>query len=356
MWNQTKITELLGIQYPILQGPIGGFSTAELLASVSNAGGLGSLGAYTLSPQEILEADKAIKAKTTKPYNINLWVNDVDEALANYSPAALEKIKLLFKPYFDELGIPLPELSANIPSKFENQLEALFTIRPAVFSFIFGIPSKEVLTESRRIGIKTIGTATTIDEAYALEEARVDAIVASGFEAGGHRPSFLRPAQDSLTGLFTLIQQLKSKINTPIIAAGGIADAKGIAAAFTLGADAVQLGTAFLATDESGATPLHKSMLFAEGSKYTTLSKSLTGRMGRMLPNTISDGIKFETEVLPFPLQSRLLAPLKVAALAQGRTDLISFWSGQNATSLKHHKAGELMQALIAETENLLAI
>lgn len=355
MWNQTKITELLGIQYPILQGPMGGgFSTAELLASVSNAGGLGSFGAYTLTPEEILEAGKAIKAKTDKPYNINLWVNDVDATLVDYPSVQMEKIQLLFKPYFDELGIPLPELSANIPSKFEKQLEALFTIRPAVFSFIFGIPSKEVLAETRRLGIKTIGAATTIDEAYALEEARVDAIVAAGFEAGGHRPSFLRPAQDSLTGLFTLIQQLKSKINTPIIAAGGITDAKGMAAAFTLGADAVQLGTAFLATDESGATALHKSMLFSEDSKYTTLSKSLTGRLGRMLPNRISDAVQFETEVLPFPLQTRLLGPLKAAALAQGRTDLISFWSGQNAGSLKHHKATELMQSLIEETGNLL--
>lgn len=355
MWNTTKITELLGIDYPILQGPMGGgFSTAALLASVSNAGGLGSFGAYTLSPEEILEADKAIKALTNKPYNINLWVNDVDETLKDYSSEKLEQIKLLFKPYFDELGIPLPELSADIPSKFEKQVEILFAIRPAVFSFIFGIPSKEILAESRRLGIKTIGAATTLDEALALEEAQVDAIVAAGFEAGGHRPSFLRPAQDSFTGLFTLLQQLKAKVKTPIIAAGGIADAKGIAAALTLGADAVQLGTAFLATDESGATPTHKNMLFSKEANYTTVSKSLTGRMGRMVSNKISNDIPFQTEVLPFPLQTKLIAPLKVAALAQGRTDMISFWSGQNASSLKYHKADELMQALIKETGNLI--
>jgi len=354
MWYNTKITELLEIDYPILQGPMGaGFSTPALLASVSNAGGLGSLGAYTLSPEEIIQADKDIRAVTSKPYNINLWVSDVDKSLINYPLEKLEKIKLLFKPYFDELSIPLPELNAYIPSKFEKQVETLFAIRPKVFSFIFGVPSKEILAESRRLGIKTVGAATTLDEALALEEAQVDAIVAAGFEAGGHRPSFLKPAQDSYTGLFTLIQQLKTKINTPIIAAGGIVDAKGIAAALTLGADAVQLGTAFLATNESGATPLHKKMLFSKEAKYTTLSKSLTGRTGRMIANRISTDIPFETEVLPFPLQTKLLGPLKAAALAQGKTEMISFWSGQNAGSLKHHSSEQLMRSLIEETSQI---
>lgn len=355
MWNKTKITELLGIQYPILQGPMGGgFSTAELLAAVSNAGGLGSFGAYTLTPEEISEAGKAIKSKTDKPYNINLWVSDVDKSLADYPKESLEKVKALFKPYFNELNIPLPELSTDIPSKFEKQVDVLFEIRPAVFSFIFGIPSKEILAESRKLGIKTIGAATTLDEALALEEARVDAIVASGFEAGGHRPSFLRPVQDSQTGLFALIQQLKSKTKTPIIAAGGITDAKGVAAALILGADAVQLGTAFLVTDESGATPIHKDLLLSDKPKHTVLSKSLTGRMGRMVSNKIADEVKFETDVLPFPLQTKLIAPLRAAALAQGRIDMINFWSGQNTATLKYHKADELMQALITETSNLL--
>ncbi|MFD1602173.1 NAD(P)H-dependent flavin oxidoreductase [Flavobacterium artemisiae] len=355
MWNSTKITELLNIQYPILQGPMGGgFSTPALLASVSNAGGLGSFGAYTLTPEEIRQAGKAIKEVTNKPYNINLWVNDVDKTLIDYPSEKIEKIKQLYKPYFDELGIPLPDLTADIPSKFEKQVEVLFEINPAVFSFIFGIPSKEILKESKKLGIKTVGAATTLDEAYALEEAQVDAIVAAGFEAGGHRPSFLRPAQDSFTGLFSLLQQLKAKIKTPIIAAGGIVDAKGIKAALTLGADAVQLGTAFMVTDESGAHPLHKEVLFSGALNHTTVSKSLTGRMGRMISNKISEGVPFEAEVLPFPLQTKLIAPLRVAAIAQNRTDMISFWSGQNNGSLKYHSADELMKSLINETSALL--
>jgi nitronate monooxygenase len=355
MWNQTKITQLLGIKYPILLGPMGGgFSPPELLAAVSNAGGLGSLGAYTLTPEQILETSQIIRTKTDKPYNINLWVSDVDERLAHFPAESLQKVEALFKPYFDELGIPLPELDTNIPSKFLKQVEAIFQIRPAVFSFIFGIPPKEVLDESRKLGIKTVGAATTLDEALALEEAGVNAIVAAGFEAGGHRPSFLRPAFDSLTGTFALVQQLKSKVKTPIIAAGGIADGKGVAAALTLGADAVQLGTAFLVTDESNATPVHKARLMSDEAKYTVLSKSLTGRMGRMIRNRITEEVKYETEVLPFPLQTRLMGPLRAAALAQGKTDMINFWSGQNAVNLKHTKAAELMQALVTETQLIL--
>ncbi|MCF2493146.1 NAD(P)H-dependent flavin oxidoreductase [Dyadobacter chenhuakuii] len=350
MENRTRITELLGIQYPILQGPMGGgFSNAALTAAVSNAGGLGSFGAYTLTPEQILAVDKEIKSKTNKPYNINLWVSDVDQSLENFPAEKLEKVKQLFKPYFDSLGIPLPDLDTNIPSKFLKQVEAVFEARPAVFSFIFGIPSKDILDEACKMGIKTVGAATTLDEALALEQAGVDAIVASGFEAGGHRPSFLKPAPESLTGTFALIQHLKAKIKTPIIAAGGIADGAGIRAALTLGANAAQLGTAFLVTDESNATPAHRAMLLSDESRYTVLSKSLTGRMGRMIRNRVTEEVPYATEVLPFPLQSRFMGPLREAALAQGRTDLSIFWSGQNAVNLKPGSAEQLMQSLINE-------
>ncbi|MCE7062281.1 nitronate monooxygenase family protein [Dyadobacter sp. CY343] len=355
MWNETKITSLLGIKYPILLGPMGGgFSSPELLAAVSNAGGLGGFGAYTLSPEQILEVDQSIRLLTDKPYNINLWVSDVDDRLTNFPEESMSRIKALFQPYYDELSIPMPELDTHIPSKFEKQVEAIFRIRPAVFSFIFGIPSTEILNEARRLGIRTVGAATTLDEALALEEANVDAIVAAGFEAGGHRPSFLRPASDSLTGTFSLIQQLKARIKTPIIGAGGIADGKGIAAALTLGADAAQVGTAFMVTDESNAAEVHKARIFSDEGKYTVLSKSLTGRMGRMIRNRITEEVKYETEVLPFPLQAGLIGPLREAAVAQGKTDMINFWSGQNNVNLKHTRAAELMESLITETGNIL--
>jgi len=355
MWNNTRITELLGIPYPILQGPMGGgFSTPELLAAVSESGGLGSFGAYTLTPEEMQEADKKIKTFTSKPHNINLWVSDVDQRLAGYSSEDITRLTAIFKPYFEELSIQFPELNPDIPSKFEQQVEAVFRIKPAVFSFIFGIPSAAILNEAKKLGIKTVGAATTLDEALALEEAKVDAIVAAGFEAGGHRPSFLKPAHQSLNGVFALVQQMKAKIKTPVVAAGGIADGKGIAAALTLGADAVQIGTAFLVTEESNAMPAHKAALFSDETKNTVLSKSLTGRMGRMIRNRISEDVTYEMEVLPFPLQTRLMAPLRAAALEQGKPGLANFWCGQNAVNLKHTKATDLMQSLIGETNQLL--
>lgn len=352
MWYNTKATEMLGIQYPIMQGPFGGnLSSVELVATVSNAGGLGGYGAYTLSPQEIVDVDKQIKQATHKPYNINLWVSDTDAVDGTISDEQFEKAKSLFKPYFDEAGIELPAKPAPFKTRFENQLQVILDIRPKVFSFMFGVPSADILEQCRRLGIITVGAATTLDEALFLENAGVDMIIASGFEAGGHRPSFLAPAESSTTGTFVLLQLLKEKIKTPIIAAGGIANGKGIAAALTLGADAAQIGTAFLATDESNALPIHRQMLFSDAAKYTTLSRAFTGRLGRGITSRVAkDLINQEGGFLPFPLQTTFMSPLRKAALDQEKWDMILFWGGQIAPVLKHTKAKELMQALIEET------
>jgi len=357
MWYNTKATEILGIDYPILQGPFGGdFSTVALVAAVSNEGGLGGYGAYTLSPQEIIEADKKIKAATNKPYNINLWVSDTDAPGGTVTDAQYEQAAQLFKPYFDEAGIALPG-KPTFKSRFENQVQVILDIRPKVFSFVFGIPSPDILKECRKSGIKLIGAATTLDEALSLETAGVDMIIASGFEAGGHRPSFLAPAEQSITGTFVLLQLIKEKVKTPVIAAGGIANGRGIAAALTLGADAVQVGTAFLATDESGASPIHKQMLFSDAAKYTTLSRAFTGRLGRGITSRLAkDLVGKEKQFLPFPLQSIFMSSLRKAALDQQKWDMILFWSGQIAPILKHRKASILMRSLIEETSGILAL
>jgi nitronate monooxygenase len=352
MWYNTKATELVGIQYPILQGPFGGnLSTVELTATVSNAGGLGGYGAYTLSPQEIYEADKQIKAATNKPYNINLWVSDSDVHSEGITEEQFNRAAALFKPYFDEVGIPLPEKPASFQSRFENQLQVILDVRPKVFSFMFGVPSEDVLEQCRRLGIVTVGAATTLDEAIFLENAGVDMIIASGFEAGGHRPSFLAKAESSLTGTFVLLQLIREKVKTPIIAAGGIANGKGIAAALALGASAAQIGTAFLATEESNALPIHREMLFSDAAKYTTLSRAYTGRLGRGITSRIAKEILGEEkDVLPFPLQTTFMSPLRKAALDQQKWDMILFWGGQIAPVLKHKKAADLMVSLIEET------
>ena len=352
MWYQTKASEILGIQYPVLQGPFGGkLSSVELVSTVSNTGGLGGYGAYTLNPQEIVEVDKQIKAATSKPYNINLWVSDTDALDGTVSDGQFKQAQQLFKPYFDELGIDLPEKPAPFKTRFENQVEVILHQQPPVFSFTFGTPSADILEQCRRLGIVTVGAATTLDEAVVLENAGVDLIIASGFEAGGHRPSFLASAEASTIGTFVLLQLIKEKVKTPVIAAGGIANGKGVAAALALGAAAAQIGTAFLATDESNATAIHKQMLFSNAAKYTTLSRAFTGRLGRGITSRIAADLTHkENSFLPFPLQTQFMSHLQKAAIEQEKWDMILFWGGQVAPILKYTKAAELMKSIIEET------
>lgn len=352
MWYKTKAAELLGIQYPILQGPFGGnLSSVQLVSAVSNTGGLGGYGAYTLSPQEIIDVDIQIKAATNKPYNINLWVSDTDAADGIVTDEQFETAEALFKPYFDELGIALPKKPGPFQSRFENQMEVILHQKPPVFSFMFGTLSDDMLEQCRKRGIVTVGAATTLDEAILLDSTGVDLIIASGFEAGGHRPSFLAPAESSTTGTFVLLQLIKEKVKTPVIAAGGIANGKGIAAALALGADAVQIGTAFLACEESNATAIHREMLFSDAAKYTTLSRVFTGRLGRGITSRIAqDLLHQEKKFLPFPLQTQFISHLRKAAIDQEKWDMILFWGGQIAPVLKHRKAEVLMKSIVEET------
>ena len=364
MWYNTKAAKVLGVQYPIFQGPFGGnLSSVKLTATVSNLGGVGGYGAYTMTPQEIYDVNQQIRKETNKPYNINLWVSDNDLpanplphnipnlAPANPVPSDLQGLRNLFQPYFDELGIPFPDKPLSFSSRFENQVQVILDTKPPAFSFMFGIPSADILAQCKKLGIITIGAATTLDEALLLENADVDMIIASGFEAGGHRPSFLAPAENSLTGTFVLLQQIKAAVRKPVIAAGGIATGKGIAAALALGADAVQVGTAFLACEESNAPDIHREMLFSPASRYTVLTRAFTGRLGRGLRSRISEETRGkEQNFLPFPLQTQLMSPLRQAAITQKKWELILFWGGQIAPLLKHKKAADLMNALVEET------
>jgi nitronate monooxygenase len=352
MWNSTKFTKLLGIKYPLVQGPFGGgLSSVNLTSTVSNAGGLGSFGGQPFSASEIIETCREIRKITDKPFNINLWVNDRDARLATYDDEDYKKLSHLFKPYFDELGLPIPERPKDLGPKFEEQIEAIFAAKPAVFSFVYGIPSADILEKCRTLGIKTVGTVTTVDEAIELEKAGVDAIVATGFEAGGHRVSFLRSAEESLTGLFALIPQVADHVKIPIIAAGGIVDARGMKAALALGADAVQMGTAFLATSQSNATQDHKDKLFSADAKYTTLTKIFTGRLSRGIQNRLTEELKNNESLLaPYPLQGKFMSFLKAyPPTANSNPDLKSYWAGQSAPLLKHNDAKVLIETLVKE-------
>src|SRR5438132_4745120 len=236
-WPRNRLTEMLAIDYPIVQGPLGGLSSQRLTAAVSNFGGLGSFGAHSLSPDAISGVIGAIRALTSRPFAVNLWVSMEDDGARTSDEAAFNRSLAPLANYFAQLQAPRPQYKPYSPIRFEDQARILLEEKVPVFSFIFGIPPKEILDECRAKGILTIGTATTSDEAVALQRAGVDSIVASGFEAGGHRGSFLRAAEDSVTGTFSLVPRIVDVVDVPVIAAGGIADARGVIAALALGAE-----------------------------------------------------------------------------------------------------------------------
>src|SRR5215469_7836024 len=331
-WNQNRLTAKLGIEYPIIQGPFGGLSSQGLTAAVSNFGALGSFGALGLAPQAIEETIAEIRSLTSKPFAMNLWVSMEDEGARASDENAFNRSRASLAAHLATLGAPHPAYKPYSPVRFEDQARVLLDANVPVFSFVFGIPPREILEECRAKSIVAIGAATTADEAAALQDAGVDAIAASGFEAGGHRGSFLRPAEDSLTGAFSLIPQVADAVDVPVIAAGGIADARGVIAALALGAEGVQMGTVFLTCEESGASRLHREALLEGKAGHTALTRGFTGRLARGIHNRLMadlnrDGI----EILPYPLQRGLVRDIAIAAEAVGRSDLLPLWAGQSA-------------------------
>ncbi len=346
MPGRTKATQALGILHPVVQGPFGGgLSSTRLLAAVSNAGGLGSFGAHYMDAAAIESLVAECRALTSKPFAINLWVSDHDGDGLTLSTQAFEQNYLRLKPYFDELGIAKPYYPESFGERFETQVEGILKARPPVFSFVYGIPAAAILSECRKRNIITIGTAITVEEAVALDEAGVDIIVATGFEAGGHRVAFLRAAEDSLVGTLALVPQVVDNVKAPVIAAGGIADARGVRAALALGASAVQVGTAFLACDESNISEPHREKLFSPEARDTALTRAYTGRLARGIRNRMMEEVR---EFVPYPAQSWFMGQIKKAAIEQNRPDLMSLWAGQSAGLLKHRSAGKLLEALVA--------
>src|SRR6202789_4457047 len=257
LWTENRLTSRSGLQYPIIQGPLGGLSSRLLTAAVSNYGGLGSFGAHGLKPEAIRKVIRELKGLTSKPFAMNLWVSMEDEGALTSTEEAFHRSLAPLAKHIEGLEGDNPTYRPYEAIRFEDQVQVLLDEGISAFSFIYGIPSKQILDEFRRQGTALIGTATTVDEAIALEQAGVDVIAASGFEAGGHRGSFLRSSEDSLMGTMALVPQVVDAVRLPVVAAGGIGDARGIVAAFALGAEGVQMGTAFLACGESGANALH---------------------------------------------------------------------------------------------------
>ncbi|WP_183791135.1 NAD(P)H-dependent flavin oxidoreductase [Tunturiibacter gelidoferens] len=354
LWTGNRLTSRLGLQYPIIQGPLGGLSSQRLTASVSNYGGLGSFGAHGLKPEAIRNVIREIKALTTKPFAMNLWVSMEDEgAVASTEEAFHRSLSPLAK-HIESVGGATPSYHPYEPIRFEDQVQVLLDEGISVFSFIYGIPSKQILDEFRHQGIVLIGTATTVDEAIALEQAGVDVIAASGFEAGGHRGSFLQPSEDSLTGTMALVPQVVDAVRLPVVAAGGIGDARGIVAAFALGAEGVQMGTAFLACEESGANTLHRKALLSGQARQTALTRGFTGRLARGIKNRLLDELNQNNiEILPYPLQRALVRHLSIPAEKAGRPELLPLWSGQSANLARCTHVRALLDTLVKEISEI---
>jgi nitronate monooxygenase len=355
MSMQTILTMRLNLQHPIIQAPLaGGGDTPDLVAAVSNAGGIGFIGAAYSTPEQIRELGRAVRVKTSRPFGINLFAPTPAPQAVSDAQAAVNRVA----PFYAELGLPAPAVPESPRTVFAEQVAACLDTDAAAFSFTFGIlPAEEVKAIKQR-GLLLIGTATTVDEAAALEQSGVDAVVAQGGEAGGHRGTFLGDVHASLIGTISLVPQVVDAVRVPVIASGGIMDGRGIAAALALGASAVQLGTAFLTCHESGVAEAYKESILSAGEDETRVTRAFSGRAARGIVNRFMrevDSGEAEGAILPFPLQNVLTRALRSAATKQNRAEYLSLWAGQGVRLARRQSAGELLARLAAETDAALA-
>ncbi len=348
----TVLTRRLGLTHPIIQAPLaGGGDTPALVAAVGEAGGLGFVGGAYLTPAQIAEAAAAVRARTRRPFGIGLFVPlPAPDPPADPGPA-LARVA----PFYAELGLPAPALPRAGGLEFDAQLAAALESGAAVFSFTFGVLPPAALAAVKARGMLAFGTATTVEEAVALERAGVDAVVTQGSEAGGHRATFAGPFEGGMVGTMALVPQVVDAVGVPVIATGGIMDGRGVAAALALGAAAVQLGTAFLTSEEAGIPEAYKAAIQAGREDGTRITRAFSGRPARGLVN------RFMTEVeagagagegpaiLPFPLQNALTRPLRTAAGRAGRAEFLSLWAGQGVRLARRQPAGELVARLAEE-------
>lgn len=341
----TDLCDVLGIRTPVILGPFGGLSSVPLTAAVSDAGGLGSYGLYGYDGDRIRETGAALRSVTARPFALNLWLPTGDEVVPDDRYEAYARA---LAPFFAEVGIAVPARPERFLPPLEEQLEAVWEVAPAVLSVVFGVPSPRIVEEARGRGIRIIGTATTVAEAVALQAAGVDAIVATGAEAAGHRVSFLKRAEDSLVGTFSLVPQVVDAVSVPVIAAGGIADRRGVAAAFALGASGVQVGTAFLATAQSAATPAHRRAIHRAAADDSVLTRAMSGRLARGLPNHAVREIDETHAIAPFPAQNWLTGRFRAPAAELGFEELQSLWLGQAAPLARFDDAADVFAELVA--------
>jgi nitronate monooxygenase len=353
-WPDHRLLELLGIELPIIQAPMAGETTPELVAAVSEAGGLGSLGCAIFSCEEVRSAVRGIRELTDKPFNLNFFCHHDPAEEVEKREAWLERLR----PFYAELGLELPDLhnlSRRKPFSIE-MAECLEDLAPPVLSFHFGLPSAPITEHLRSLGCKILSSATTPREARWLAAKGADVIIAQGAEAGGHRATFNFEREEALIGGMALVPQIVDSVELPVVAAGGIADGRGIAAAFALGASGVQIGTAYLLCDEAEISPLHRAAIEKAEADDTVLSNVFTGRPARVILNRFVRSLgPMSEEVPPFPLALGPLMKLRERAEAQGSSDFTPLYAGQSASLARQMSAYDLTRLLAEEARECLA-
>jgi nitronate monooxygenase len=342
-----NLHELLGVELPIIQAPMAGVQGSALAIAVCNAGGLGSLPGAMLGPDALRAELAAIKARASRPYNVNFFCHAAPAPDAEREAAWRARLS----PYYTELGLDggtIPAGAGRSPFSAEAA-DVLAEFRPAVVSFHFGLPPPELLARVRAWGAKVLSSATTVEEALWLEARGVDAVIAQGVEAGGHRGMFLSDDPTTQVGTLALVPQIVDAVKVPVIAAGGIADARGVAAARALGASAVQVGTAFLLCPEATTSAVHRAALKSPAARHTALTNVFTGRPARGIVNRVVREVGPISAAAPaFPLAASAVAPLRAKAEGLGSGEFSPLWSGQNASRCKEVPAAQLTRELAA--------
>jgi nitronate monooxygenase len=344
-WRDRRILDLFGIELPIIQAPMAGSTTPEMVIAASEAGGLGSLPAAQYTPPQFREAAAVVRAGTSRPINLNFFAH----AMPPEDPARQASWRTRLASYYREAGLdPAVPVPPGGRAPFDADFCAVVEeVRPVVASFHFGLPEAGLLARVRAAGCKVIASATTVAEAVWLEEHGVDAVIAQGFEAGGHRGNFLTQDMATQIGTMALVPQVVDAVRVPVIAAGGIADHRGVLAALALGAAAVQVGTAYLFTPEARIPAVHRAALRAAPADGTALTNLFTGRPARGILNRVMRELgPLSPDAPPFPTAGGALAPLRAKAEAEGRDDFTSLWSGQAAGLAREMPTGELTRRL----------
>lgn len=348
MWPNRRVLELFGIQLPIIQAPMAGANLSEMVVAVSEAGGLGSLPCALLSVDQARSQVETIRRQTTRSINLNFFCHQTPQPDA----AREARWRELLRPYYAELGLdPNASVASASRAPFDDKMcDLVVELRPEVVSFHFGLPDAKLFRRVRDAGAKIVSSATTVDEARWLEDRGCDAIVAQGYEAGGHRGIFLSDDISTQPGTMALVPQVVDAVKVPVIAAGGIADSRGIAAAFALGASAAQIGTAYLLCPESRISSIHRQMLLNARDHQTAITNVFSGRPARGFVNRLVREIgPISDEVPQFPLASAALAPLRSKAESLGSGDFTHLWAGQAAHLARAIPAAELTKQLAAE-------